>query len=180
MTIPVKEGQTLYDIAVQWYGDISGYWWLLADNGLTVESEVRAGDLLNIRDADTIADPAIYFRSTKREVNNSDAVSPGALPLTVEVKELQNEIVGGDGFILLDVKGGVAPYGFHWSNGSTRKNLLHASSGEYTVTVEDSLGAQVILTLFISATTQSGYLTTHSGDFILTKHGDRITITPKI
>ena len=42
---------------------------------------------------------------------------------------------GSDGVINLEVSGGVEPYTFEWSNGSTEQNLTNASAGTYSVTI---------------------------------------------
>ncbi len=44
------------------------------------------------------------------------------------------------GNINIDVSGGVAPYTFLWSNGSTTEDLINISSGNYVVTVTDVNG----------------------------------------
>ena len=67
MIIQVKDGQSLYDLALQCYGDISGYWWLLEDNALTVESEIEPGQSLFIRD-EYIKDRAIFLTQTRKSI----------------------------------------------------------------------------------------------------------------
>ena len=44
------------------------------------------------------------------------------------------------GAIILEVKGGVAPYQFQWSNGSQEKDLLEVAEGTYKVRVIDAKG----------------------------------------
>lgn len=45
-------GQTLYDVALEVYGDIEGIWWLLEDNpGLELGLSLPAGLALSIRAA---------------------------------------------------------------------------------------------------------------------------------
>ena len=43
-----------------------------------------------------------------------------------------------DGAINLQVSGGLGPYSFSWTNGSTQQNLTGLSAGTYTVTVTDA------------------------------------------
>lgn len=45
-----------------------------------------------------------------------------------------------DGEIDLEVNGGVAPFVYQWSNGSTKQDPAHLYEGEYTVTVTDAVG----------------------------------------
>ena len=45
-----------------------------------------------------------------------------------------------DGAIALNVNGGVAPYTFNWSNGSSSQNLSGLTPGTYSVTITDANG----------------------------------------
>lgn len=47
------------------------------------------------------------------------------------------------------VYGGVQPYSFIWSNGSTNRNLSGLTSGNYTCTVTDATGCSTHLTTFL-------------------------------
>ena len=47
---------------------------------------------------------------------------------------------GADGSIDLTLSGGVAPYTYAWSNGSTEEDLAGLSKGDYSVTVTDAAG----------------------------------------
>lgn len=178
MEITVRDGQSLYDIALQYYGDIAGFWWLLEDNGLTVESEIQSGDLLEVRDA-FIANSALYFRQTSREINNSDEADPVVTPLSVSVIGIKNELNGGDGAVRISVIGGSLPYAYLWSNGSTSRHLTSVSSGSYTLIVEDARGAQATLSVYVSATDKSEYLTDHERVLILARSGNGIQIQTK-
>lgn len=173
--ITVREGQSLYDIALQWYGDIEGYFWLLEDNRLTVESEIRAGQTLQIRE-DFISDNAVFFRDTNREINNTDTTPPGeVLPLEVHLIEVRNETEGSDGLIRVEVTGGVIPYGYLWSTGARTKNLSNVSAGTYTLTVEDKTGTTKTITVGIGSNNMADWLIDSKfGDFIMTSGGDRI------
>ena len=45
-------GQTLFDVALEAYGDVEGVWWLLNDNpDLKLGQTLQAGTKLNIRAA---------------------------------------------------------------------------------------------------------------------------------
>jgi hypothetical protein len=51
-TITVRYGQTIFDIALQWFGDISGIAFIIEDNpSINLENELEAGTGINIRDA---------------------------------------------------------------------------------------------------------------------------------
>jgi hypothetical protein len=47
---------------------------------------------------------------------------------------------GGNGYIHLDVAGGVAPFSYSWSNGTTDKDAFNLRPGVYSVTVKDACG----------------------------------------
>jgi hypothetical protein len=48
------------------------------------------------------------------------------------------------GSIELNVSGGVAPYTYKWSNGSTGKAISKLAAGKYTVSVKDAVGCEVV------------------------------------
>ena len=56
-----------------------------------------------------------------------------------------------NGFIATQVSGGVAPYSYAWSNGSSEINLTDVPSGEYSLTVTDANGCQRTINLSISS-----------------------------
>ncbi|MEO6037310.1 MAG: T9SS type A sorting domain-containing protein, partial [Saprospiraceae bacterium] len=71
-----------------------------------------------------------------------------ALPITVLVSKSNPSNSGAaDGSIDLLVNGGIAPYAFQWSNGSTDQNLENLSNGTYVVTVTDAAGCSTVLSV---------------------------------
>ena len=56
---------------------------------------------------------------------------------------------GNDGFIDITIDGGVPPYEFEWSNGSTEEDIDNISAGDYTVEVTDQNGcfSEIMVTL---------------------------------
>ena len=56
---------------------------------------------------------------------------------------------GTDGAINLSVTGGVPDYSFNWAHGDTIEDPLGLASGEYRVTVIDSLGCALVVADFI-------------------------------
>jgi gliding motility-associated-like protein len=73
------------------------------------------------------------------------------LPLFAQVASFQNVLCHGDssGFVDISVAGGVPPYSFNWSNGTTLEDILNVPIGTYTVTVTDKNGCTTVVTQFI-------------------------------
>lgn len=47
--IMVRQGQSIFDIANQYYGSIEGMQWLIEDNDISLDQELQFGDKLKIR-----------------------------------------------------------------------------------------------------------------------------------
>jgi hypothetical protein len=47
--ITVRQGQSLFDIANQYYGSIEGMQWLIEDNDINLDQELQFGDKIKIR-----------------------------------------------------------------------------------------------------------------------------------
>ncbi|MBT3210363.1 MAG: hypothetical protein HN704_11960 [Bacteroidetes bacterium] len=78
----------------------------------------------NIVDFTTISEPdSSYFTYTSSESICADTNS---------------------GFINISVFGGITPYSFQWSNGSTAEDLTNLFSGTYSITISDSNLCQII------------------------------------
>ncbi|MCH2020894.1 MAG: T9SS type A sorting domain-containing protein, partial [Saprospiraceae bacterium] len=111
----------------------------LWSNGATTESlnginagsyTITATDLVN----------GCTYVSTYTVLNNANGI-------TVADTTLTNETCGnGQGAIDLTVSGGVLPHSFAWSNGFGTEDILLLSAGDYTVTITDSTGCNVIQT----------------------------------
>lgn len=74
----VKDNQSLYDIAVQQYGDLSGILLLIEDNGLDMQSQISPGQILKVRDI-VLNEQALYFKATGRAIANGYAPEKGEL-----------------------------------------------------------------------------------------------------
>ena len=69
--INVQQGQTIWDLAIQYYGDIQAVFWILEDNvRLGLNSSLIAGSSINIR-TNTINQPLRDYLLTKNAVPNS-------------------------------------------------------------------------------------------------------------
>ena len=177
MTIQVQEGQTLFDIALEYYGDISGLWWLLEDNNLNFSDEIQAGQNLEVRD-EIINRSARFFRGENRKINNSDQINLNEdEPLVITIEEIRNEVYGGDGYIKIKVSGGKPSYSYLWSSGATTKNLLNVSAGAYTLLVEDAKGNQASVAVSIGTDTTGNFLAERASlQDILTTSGEKIRL----
>jgi outer membrane protein OmpA-like peptidoglycan-associated protein len=72
----------------------------------------------------------------------------GSTLLEAKISTVANVKCFGDktGSIQVDVKGGVQPYGFAWSNAATAQNLRDLPAGDYQLTVKDTKGCTSTLT----------------------------------
>ncbi|MBK9017083.1 MAG: T9SS type A sorting domain-containing protein [Saprospiraceae bacterium] len=61
---------------------------------------------------------------------------------------------GNNGSVTLNVTGGIAPYIYGWSNGSSNANIGGLVAGNYTVTVSDATGCSKTQTFTINQPTQ--------------------------
>jgi outer membrane protein OmpA-like peptidoglycan-associated protein len=102
----------------------------------------------------TMSDRFLYW-SSNREAQRSDiyytSFLPPPPPLFASAEGTDVTIYQGtDGKIDLTPKGGVAPYSYQWSNGSTDEDPLNIPKGSYEVTVTDAIGQTVMLTVPIN------------------------------
>lgn len=74
--VKIEEGQTIWDIAIQEYGDVLMAWAILEDNATLTDlnDDLAPGTELKIRQAPTVQDKELmnYFRTNKIYVNNQD------------------------------------------------------------------------------------------------------------
>lgn len=85
----------------------------------------------------------IYW-SSNRESERSDIYMAYILtppPVSIACSGTNVTVFNGkDGKLDATVKGGVSPFTFKWSNGSTVEDLAGVGKGEYTITVTDAIG----------------------------------------
>ncbi|MBL0054145.1 MAG: SprB repeat-containing protein, partial [Bacteroidetes bacterium] len=75
--------------------------------------------------------------------------------VTAVVDSVVNVLCNGNstGKAYVSVTNGTAPFSYLWSNGTTLKNLTNVPSGNYTLTVTDSLGCTFMQTITITQNT---------------------------
>ena len=72
--------------------------------------------------------------------------------LTVSTQLITEEVCGNaNGSINMNIAGGLMPYTFSWSNGSTDEDLLNLTAGTYTVTVTDANGCSESRSVVVGA-----------------------------
>jgi len=82
MIIKATQGQTIFDLAIKHYGCYEGVFVLMADNNLSLISELTAGQSLIIQDVipqlnDTNVANALYYQINGLSVNSQYQVSSG-------------------------------------------------------------------------------------------------------
>jgi OOP family OmpA-OmpF porin len=102
----------------------------------------------------TMNDRNLYW-SSNRESEKSDIYYTKFLPLPPPLfaSAVGTDVTiyqGTDGKIDLTPKGGVAPYSYLWSNGSTDEDPQNVPKGVYEVTVTDAIGQKVTLSVPIN------------------------------
>lgn len=184
----VQYGQSIYDVAINMYGDISKVWDIIDDNKFSngLDTDLDGGQVLSIRQGDEMISNNIseYFVRYPETINNSDYEDTGIIAtLQLILKGIGNEVNGGDGWITIDVTGGKSPYQFVWKNQnddsiiSNSQNLTAASSGTYSITVVDDEGNEASLAnLVISVVDTNVYLTDEFGNFITDSEGNLIVV----
>jgi gliding motility-associated-like protein len=111
---------------------------------------VCAGQILSV----TVTDAKNCFASTK-----NDTIRSGVKTLLVNtVANITSAACpeDGTGRIDISIEGGVKPYKYAWSNGSTIEDPLNLKAGSYSVTVSDnSTPAQNAFGIFVVTTTST-------------------------
>jgi PKD repeat protein len=80
----------------------------------------------------TVADQQSCSTSGSFEISTPELINVEAL--------VTDENEGNDGSIELEVDGGIPPFNYDWSNGSTDQNIYNLTQGTYTVIITDANG----------------------------------------
>ncbi len=166
----VQNGQSIYDIVVQNYGSLEFTEVFLTDNALTYDDALTSGQIVKLRPE------LVQLAIDNKVINNADNIARLTGVLRIIVLAVGNEINGDDGFIFIDVQGGVPGYTFLWSNGSTLQNLTGLTTGTYSVTVTDAESTTASVTITISSNVDYSYLIDETASYVIDENGERILI----
>ena len=108
------------------------------------------GDKINSSSYDaffSVVGKRVFWTSNRDKKGNDDIyfiqkILPPKLNVNIDTKDV-TYIHGSDGKANLTVTGGVEPYSFLWSNGSTNEDLVGVPDGEYTVVVTDAVDQEM-------------------------------------
>lgn len=81
-------------------------------------------------------------------IASANITEPAALTVTYTAQNVSC-IYGSNGFIGLNITGGVTPYSFTWSTGATTQSVTNLAAGGYTVSVKDANLCQIAAPLII-------------------------------
>jgi hypothetical protein len=75
---------------------------------------------------------------------------PSAAISTVVVSRPVTCFGASNGSVTVSVSGGIPPYSYQWSNGSTLRDLSNVGAGTYVLNIRDSLGCQRSVTVVVT------------------------------
>lgn len=174
--VVAQSGQNVYDMAVQYYGDVSAVISFCLLNKLTLDSDLIPGATYQVDTSAAKNAKLVQFFERKgytAATEDSFVVSDITL-LTVRLVALENETSSGNGYAEVEASGGQAPYGYFWNNGQTGPALQQVAAGTYEVTVEDASGQIVKLEVVIAAADTNEYLADEEGNYITDSEGNRL------
>jgi OmpA-OmpF porin, OOP family len=97
----------------------------------------------------------VFWSSDREMKGNEDIfyvqkIKPPKLKVDVTETKSVSVFHGQDGKVQISVSGGVEPYTYLWSDGSTSKDLENVPDGEYLVVVTDAVDQEVTLKAIVS------------------------------
>jgi outer membrane protein OmpA-like peptidoglycan-associated protein len=140
------------------FGDGDVYYSIrLDDSWANWSTPINLGPVINTPrfDAFFIRTGNTVYWSSNREGVRADIYTATVVPPVIPDLTASTEVIkvseygGKDGQIDLTVEGGVGPYTYQWSNGSTDEDITGVPRGEYLVTVTDSRGRTLDVSVFV-------------------------------
>ena len=182
MQVTVRPNQSLFDIAIQEYGRAEAAFAVAKENDLSITEDLTTGQILNLPEGIKKDIVAEHVQNVKLVIASDYTTTEefDDTPLSVSLTQLINEQYGADGYIGIEVRGGIKPYAFSWTDEnmvevSTSQNLNWAQAGQYNVLVTDDEGTQVTLqALIVSVGDNNVYLVDEFGNFIVDENGEPI------
>jgi len=171
----VQNGQSMFDVIIQFYGSLSFTQNFLDDNGFTIDDALVAGQTV-------IIDPTLVNLTIDNAiVNNSDYIDYYTGVLRIEITSIGNDTGSSNGYVFVTVKGGTLPYTYYWSNGdssitATTQNLTGVPYGTYTLVVTDADLTTATVTIDIIAQFNQDLLIDEEPIFIIDADGDFILV----
>lgn len=137
-------------------GDADIFYAVKGDSWTSWNAPVNLGSKINSPKFDacfSYSGNQVYW-SSNRDADLSDIytayfVPPPPLVVTCSSTDI-SKYNAADGMIDGKIEGGVPPYVFSWSNGSSGEDLISLTKGEYTLTVTDSWGQTATTTCVVN------------------------------
>ena len=140
-TCGLDNGQVIFNPS----GGVAPYNTYIFDmNGLPVNPNALYAGAYQIRITDS---------TYCEKVDTVVLVSPNVLSNTISSSPVSCNL-GADGYALANVSGGISPYSYLWSNGSTDSLISALSAGTYIVSITDSTNCILNDTVVISEPSQ--------------------------
>ncbi len=112
------------------------------------------------------------------------------IPETLSVELVTHDVTtfqGTDGYIILNVTGGIPPYAYNWSNGEKTKDIENLPAGKYSVTVTDGVDSTATASAMIKQPIPENaivdiegnvYTTVKIGDQVWMQQNLRVSVAP--
>lgn len=152
-----KNQDTLYFASKghQGLGDYDIFYSVRKGSWTSWSKPVHLGGAVNTNKSDShfsyVGNSAFWSSDFESEAGDIFTGKFAEIPLLTAKCQANNASIhkGSDGSVFLDIEGGLAPYQFAWSNGSTDMTLMNVSKGEYSVEILDQIGQKVSVSCFV-------------------------------
>ncbi|GEM_PF-4068788 len=153
VSIDSRCDQATGSATIQVSGSDEGYYFVWIDSN---------GDTTSVTNQIEDVSPGVYTAFVRADIDgcpieDSVSVAIGALegPNVSLVSVSEATCESSDGSAEIEVSGGLQPYSFEWSDGSSDQNLSDALAGMYNVTVTDANGCDQTLAVEVGSNSGS-------------------------